>query len=490
MQIKTKAFLFGTALALVLGLNNAMAQGVVSLADDDDSAQTLDLGLADNEIPNSISLADEDDDGDLIVPPQKSQDGPHPINLAEAPQPINLAEGPKPINLGEAPQPINLGEAPQPINLGDGPKPINLADGPRPIGAEGPMIIDNGSAPKAPQAAPAPKPGQQVSPVGAIGAAKFGNIDGTIFEKMSDLEKQTAILSLELRKEKVQNEIEAVKSQRTKAMEELRAAEEEKAKKKAEWEREQVLKVIKEQQRLKELETAYENARQEKLLNDYKNHMLKEKQSWIEKNASLYAEMKNATKEKIAFADKIKNQYKEIDALSAKAKDDAARVKEAYAQEISDLQAQVSLLKSRLEAQERALEEERQNPFAESAVEGDGDSAPVTPTMAVERLDELYAVMEIRGQGDKLSAKLMNQSGIPFIVRKGAVLQNGEMVDEITSSYVRTDKNGAKDYLYFSGSAFWGTQTPDSDKKEEKPSGRPLMVEDDIPSIGKDMIVK
>ena len=54
--------------------------------------------------------------------------------------------------------------------------------------------------------------------VGIIGTNDNEEIGDEVFSKMSNLEKQTALLNLELRREKVQNEIEAIKNQRKQAI--------------------------------------------------------------------------------------------------------------------------------------------------------------------------------------------------------------------------------------------------------------------------------
>ena len=87
---------------------------------------------------------------------------------------------------------------------------------------------------------------------------------------MSDLEKQTTLLNLELRREKVRNEIEALKNQRKQAYQQEIEKEEAKRKAQIEWEKEQEQKVIQEQQKLRELDIKFEQLRQEKLLNEYK----------------------------------------------------------------------------------------------------------------------------------------------------------------------------------------------------------------------------
>lgn len=122
-------------------------------------------------------------------------------------------------------------------------------------------------------------------------------IDDRVFSQMSELEKQTALLNLELRREKVKNEIEAIKNQRKEALEKEKEKEEAKRKARIEWEKAQEQKVVQEQQKLRELDIAFEKLRQEKLLNSYKNKMLEINQQWIKKNAALYEQMDKIKKE-------------------------------------------------------------------------------------------------------------------------------------------------------------------------------------------------
>ena len=56
-----------------------------------------------------------------------------------------------------------------------------------------------------------------------LGEGLLDQIDNKLFSQMSDLEKQTALLTLELRREKIKNEIAAIKAQRQKAHEEEEA---------------------------------------------------------------------------------------------------------------------------------------------------------------------------------------------------------------------------------------------------------------------------
>ena len=67
-----------------------------------------------------------------------------------------------------------------------------------------------------------------VSAIDTSGDILLNQIDNELFTQMSDLEKQTALLTLELRREKIRNEIEAIKAQRQKAIDEVKTKEEEK----------------------------------------------------------------------------------------------------------------------------------------------------------------------------------------------------------------------------------------------------------------------
>jgi hypothetical protein len=107
------------------------------------------------------------------------------------------------------------------------------------------------------------------------------------------------------------------------------------------------------------------------------------------------------------------------------------------------LQTQVAILKSKLEAEKTAFEESKKtgpNPFALI----DEENGPAV------KVAEEYAIMEISGKGDKLSAKLINKNGGTFMVKPGTILNTGHIIEEITQTYIVTDKGGIKDYLYFS----------------------------------------
>lgn len=337
----------------------------------------------------------------------------------------------------------------------------------------------------------------------------IGEIDEKVFSQMSDLEKQTALLNLQLRREKVQNEIEAIKNQRKLAAQQEQEKEEAKKREKLEWEKAQEQKVIQEQQKLRELDISFEKLRQEKLLNSYKNKMLADTQKWVDTSAAIYEKIENEIKEKQELVNTTKSRLESLKSSILNATSQAVALKAAYQREIADLQSQISVLKSRIEAQEKELaakekemEQEKQNPFAEGET-ATGGAAKASEEAAPElKLANMYAVMEIRGQNGELIAKLINQDGEPFFVKRGTMLQSGHIIDEITSTYVRAEKGGIKDYLYFAAGGILPLEPAKSEitsslkeelkktTKETKRPARTFVTSSEVPGMGRDMVVR
>ena len=106
--------------------------------------------------------------------------------------------------------------------------------------------------------------------------------------------------------------------------------------------------------------------------------------------------------------------------------------------------------------------------------------------------------MEVRGQGDVLTAKLINESGVPFLVKVGTALQSGHIIDEITPTYVRAEKNGKKDYLYFSAGGILDKEpiqheelsikvAPTKDKKAKQGTA---VISNGIPGLASEMTIR
>lgn len=467
MHYKMRKIFCTTALALVLGLmsaDNVWAQGQIALADNS------------NEIPDEISLFGEESD-DILLPPQKNNDLPdigqkneiQSSNQAIA-EPSASAELPlnKPISDEVSDLSLNFEEQtdeplfqPAPQN----PAPIQI-----PSRDEIRNYDNNMSTPA----------------LNPIGGQIIEEIDDNVFAKMSDLEKQTAVLTLELRRERVKNEIEALKNVRAKAIEEEKARVEAEKRKQIEWEKEQEKKILQEQQKLRTLDIKYEDLRQEKLLNSYKNQMLDEQQKWIKSNVETYQEIEDLKKERQKIINDFKGKFTQLTQMADQTTSEAIKVRDNYAKVISDLQTQISILRARLEANEKT------NPFADGA----NNSMPEEDIST--KLSDLYAVMEIRGKGENLSAKLINDKGVPFVVRVGTSLQSGHVVDEISGTYVRATKDGNKDYLYFSaGGALEKEPVQNEELKIKvnetapvKPAPRNVVSSNGIPGVAREMTIR
>lgn len=327
------------------------------------------------------------------------------------------------------------------------------------------------------------------------------NIDRELFTKMSDLERQTTILNLELKKERIANEVAAVKAQRRRAQEEEKRRLEEEERKKQEWQNEQDRLMVEEQRKLKEVEMALERLRQEKIVKAYKETMLAATQEWIKKNAEIYKELaeKDETIKSIMkdYADRMGLLFQKSDDI--KTKSEAARVN--YDKKVANLEGQIAILKTRLEAEIEKSNQLasggtlRKNPFA-----GEDISGAVSPEKV--RLSREYAIMEITGQGDDLSAKLITTEGDVFMVKVGTTLRNGYTVDEITKTFLSAVKDDDKDYLYFSAGGILDREpvkplelsedvaaTTFAKPSNNKKNSGPVSTQG-VPSLGRGMIVK
>ena len=219
-------------------------------------------------------------------------------------------------------------------------------------------------------------------------------------------------------------------------------------------------------------------------MNSYKTKMLEESQKFISSRGETFKEIAELRAERQSLISDFKARFLQLTELADKATSEVIRVRDDYAKTISDLQTQISILKARLEASEQ------QNPFA-----GDGQGQAEAQDV---KLSDLYAVMEIRGQGNVLAAKLINESGIPFMVKVGTALQSGHVVDEITPTYVRAEKEGVKDYLYFSAGGVLDKEPAQNEdlkikvtEEENAPKkAAPAVMMQGIPGVAAEMTVR
>lgn len=526
MSYKLNKNLTTAFLAMFIILNNAeicRAQGVVSLVEDDNpgveddvfpqedingDAIQADAAQMDTELPNTIS------DEDLI---------PLDNGLLSPAEPVApAAENNKPAETDiEKPAEVSLNpefDQEQDFSLGlaveDAPAPVA-----QPTVAAQPMsdttVSNTGGLPTIPASAlpaPQPEPSNNLlavpvkTPAPADSTDKFANtvlskIDNDLFSQMSDIEKQTTLLTLELRREKIRNEIEAIKAQREKAAKERIAEEEEKKRKEIEWQKEQEAKVLREQQLLKEKEIELEKLKQRKMLNAYMNQMLAQNQKWIEENTLLHKQMRQVEEDRKKLADDFKTKMDNLVTLSNKLNQAAGTAKSNHDRTVASLTAQNIQLKKRIEADALAAKNREQNPFANGTGAG-GVTTSVDEKIAPVNLAKEYAIMEITGKGDKLIARLINKDGESFVVNKGTTLHTGHIIDDITERYIQFDKNGLKDYLYTSGSAIGvepekmegtattSTNAPKPVAAKPQENSVPQGAERGLPSLGSGMFVK
>jgi len=258
------------------------------------------------------------------------------------------------------------------------------------------------------------------------------------------------LLTLELKREKIRNEVEAAKAVRERAEQEKLAAEEAKKRQEIEWQKEQEAKVIREQIALKEKEIEFEKLKQRKALTAYMNAMLAQKQAWIEESSKLYNEIEELTEKNKTVRQSYKNDLTDISKQSAQLLDDVKVAKNNHDRIVSSLTAQNAQLRKRIEANEEAA---KRGGKGVSASNENGDlSSSADDLIRPINISKEYAIMEIIGQGDELLVKLINKEGDSFMAKIGTVLQTGHMVEEIRPNYVQFDRNGLKDFLYVSTS--------------------------------------
>ena len=374
--------------------------------------------------------------------------------------------------------------------------PVMNNAAPLAVSNNNPLFANTGKAPVA-----------KAAPKNQFANSVLAKIDNDLFSQMSDIEKQTTLLTLELRREKIRSEIEAIKAQRTKAEEEKLAAQEEKKRQEFEWKKEQEAKVLREQQALVDKEIELEKTRQRKALNAYMNQMLEQNQKWIKENAALYKRLKEVEDDRKSLVDDFKGKVDDLNTLSSKLVQKANSAKNNHDRTVASLTAQNIQLKKRIEAEAKAAAEAAKNAQNMQAAQANqyntgaatsedaslGELAPLNIT-------QLYAILDISGKGENLVAKLINKEGDAFAARKGTVLQTGHVVEEITHEYIKFNHLGIRSYLY-TNSSFEPAKIESEEAVKEAPKVVPFkttgtkssssaMGEKGIPSLGSGMFVK
>lgn len=287
-------------------------------------------------------------------------------------------------------------------------------------------------------AADAPK-----SPFERFGNTILSKVDNSLFNQMSNIEKQTTILNLEYKREEVRSRIDALRMQRLKAKQEEAArlkAEEERLK---EEETQRKIKELEAQEKLRKAEMELEKVRQARVLNEYMNEMLVVNQKWVEKNAALQNRVKELRDERKTLIEGFEKQITEVRRESGIVLQKAETAKKAHEKTVTSLEQQITSLKKAILQNEETMQQIQNgnaaNPFASGIEEN-----------AIDMSNE-YAIMDITGKGKDIVAKILNKDGTTFIVHVGSMLKGGEVVTAITDNYIAFDNKGAKGYLYTGG---------------------------------------
>ena len=215
--------------------------------------------------------------------------------------------------------------------------------------------------------------------------------------------------------------------------------------------------------------------------------MLEETQKWIEHDGVFYKQIADLRESKVAMAEDLKKKMETIKNGTIDARAKYVETIKDYDKRIEDKDSQISILRTRVANLEKEREEARRNPFAgfDKAQLAAAAGIDISVLEAVTRaqagaqadvsevaepvetdLTKMYGVTEIRGKGNELVARLVNQNGTAFYVNKGTTLQSGHVINKITTTFVMAEKAGDKQYLYFSAGGVLPTEVPNTNAEE------------------------
>jgi hypothetical protein len=195
----------------------------------------------------------------------------------------------------------------------------------------------------------------KTDPIENLGNSILSQLDNDLFKQMSDIEKSTTLLTLELRREKLRNEIEAQKAIRQKAADDIEKQKAEEKLKEFEKKKQIEANVFKEKQALLSQEKVFEVLKQRKLLNAYMNQMLLEKQSWLKEKEILYGQLEEKEKEKQELIRVFKEKVDSLLEVSAKNMQLAEAAKKNFERIIKGLKARNEQLKKRIESDAKII---------------------------------------------------------------------------------------------------------------------------------------
>lgn len=314
----------------------------------------------------------------------------------------------------------------------------------------------------------------KTNPIDNLGNNILSQMDDDLFSQMSEIEKSTTLLTLELRREKIRNEIEAQKAIRQKAFNDLERQKAEAKLKELEKKKQIEAQVLQEKQTLLDKQQLLEVLKQRKLLNAYMNYMLINQQEWLKEKEALYNKLATVELEKKELTDLFKKKIEKLVDASAKNMQAAEAAKANFDRVVKSLKARNEQLRKRIEADARIIKnaqnslylksqsiEELQSKNAEMAENVGTASTVSTPDPVDEeedivaetvaspiKLSAQFAILGITGRADTMSVEVIDANGQPILLKVGSSLPTGHVLKEIGSDYAMFTRDGAEEYLY------------------------------------------
>lgn len=312
----------------------------------------------------------------------------------------------------------------------------------------------------------------KVNPMENLGNSVLSQMDSDLFTQMSEIEKSTTLLTLELRREKIRNEIEAQKAIRQKNADDLERQKADAELKNLERKKQIEAQVLKEKQLLIDKEKIIEVLRQRKLLNAYMNQMLISQQEWLKEKEDLYAQLAAAEQEKKELIELFKQKIDKVLEASAKNIQTAEAAKANFERIVKGLKARNEQLRKRIEADAQIIKNAKSSLYLKSqsieelkdknASLANAARANATTTIeatvaspieeevddSLKRLSAEYAILGITGRSGVMSVDVIDSKGQPMSLKIGSPLPTGHVVSEIGADYVKFSRDGRDDYLY------------------------------------------
>ena len=299
----------------------------------------------------------------------------------------------------------------------------------------------------------------------------MSQMDSDLFSQMSEIEKSTTLLTLELRREKIRNEIEAQKAIRQKNIDDLARQKEEQRLQDLERQKKIEAQVLQEKQALLDKEQLFEVLKQRKLLNAYMNQMLVNQQEWLKEKENLYAQISAMEEEKKELIELFKQRINKVLEASAKNIQVAEAARANFERIVKNLKARNEQLRKRVEAdaqiiknaknslylKSQSIEELKDKNAANAAVLAanaaatsaiSSETEEPTEEEAPEKLSSKYAILGISGRAGNMTVDVIDIDGQPLSLKVGSPLPSGHILSEIGSDYAKFSRDGSDDYLY------------------------------------------